>query len=64
MSELSEKNSTEAFVNSNPIYWINLVDDQFRQKNFGHARDFIIQGLANFPDHSVLLLSLIHICAQ
>ncbi|WP_293007667.1 GNAT family protein [Nitrosomonas sp.] len=55
MSELSEKNSTEAFVNSNPIYWINLVDDQFRQKNFGHARDFIIQGLANFPDHSVLL---------
>ncbi|WP_295627335.1 GNAT family protein [uncultured Nitrosomonas sp.] len=55
MLELSEKNSTETFVNSNPIYWINLVDDQFRQKNFGRARDFIIQALANFPDHPVLL---------
>ena len=40
---------------SNPAYWINIIDEQFRKKNYRHARDFILKALTNFPNHPLLL---------
>lgn len=36
-------------------YWITLIDEKFREKNYQAARDFILQGLVSFPNHSILL---------
>lgn len=41
-------------VKPNLDYWITIIDEKFREKNYQAARDFILQGLANFPNHSIL----------
>ena len=40
---------------SNPASWVNIIDEQFRKKNYRHARDFILKALTNFPNHPLLL---------
>lgn len=42
-------------VKLNLDYWITLIDEKFREKSYQAARDFILQGLVNFPNHSILL---------
>lgn len=42
-------------VKPNLDYWITLIDEKFREKNYKAARDFILQGLVSFPDQSILL---------
>ncbi len=55
MLRLDEKSSVETSAESNLVYWMTLVDEQFRKKDFGRARDYILQGLAKFPYHPLLL---------
>lgn len=42
-------------VKQNLDYWITLIDEKFREKNYQAARDFILQGLVNFPNRPILL---------
>ena len=53
--KLDVRNSADMSVKPNLNYWITLIDEKFREKNYQAARDFILQGLVNFPNHSILL---------
>lgn len=48
-------NSAPTPAKSNLSYWISLVDEQFRKKNYQLTRGFILQGLVNFPNNPLLL---------
>ncbi|MDV6343980.1 GNAT family protein [Nitrosomonas sp. Is37] len=55
MLKLDKPNSAEAPAKSNLSYWLSLVDEQFRKKSYTLARDFILRGLVDFPNHPLLL---------
>lgn len=40
---------------SNLTDWVALINEQFHKKDYRHARDLILQGLVNFPNHPLLL---------
>ncbi|MCE7913076.1 MAG: N-acetyltransferase [Nitrosomonas sp. PRO4] len=56
MSQLEELNSARMPTKPSAAEeWLSLVDEQFRKKDFKHARDVVLQGLKNFPNHPHLL---------
>ncbi len=55
MPRHNESNNIEMSAKSNLAYWITLINEQFHKKDYRHARDLILQGLANFPNHPLLL---------
>ncbi len=55
MSRHDEPNSGEISEKSNLAHWITLINAQFQKKDYRYARDLILQGLTNFPDHPQLL---------
>ena len=55
MGGLKGPTSLEANSISSPAFWITLIDEQFRKKDYRNARNFILKGLASFPHFPALL---------
>jgi len=55
MSKFEELNSARLPIKPSAAEWLSVVDEQFRNKDFKHARDYVLQGLENFPNHQQLL---------